>query len=53
MFGIFEGDEYTTRLTQCKVGAQRESFFDSAEELPPPVSDDGDYLKIPVNLLRV
>lgn len=32
--GLFEGDEYTTLMTQCKEGAQREGLMlDSAEEL--------------------
>lgn len=25
--GLFEGDEYTTLMTQCKEGAQREGEF--------------------------
>lgn len=25
--GLFEGDEYTTLMTQCKEGAQREGLF--------------------------
>lgn len=32
--GLFEGDEYTTLMTQCKEGATREgSMLDSSEEL--------------------
>ncbi len=32
--GLFEGDEYTTLMTQCKEGAQREGLMlDTAEEL--------------------
>ena len=32
--GLFEGDEYTTLMTQCKEGAQRSgSMLDSSEEL--------------------
>lgn len=32
--GLFEGDEYTTLMTQCKEGAQREGLMlDSGEEL--------------------
>lgn len=32
--GLFEGDEYTTLMTQCKEGAQREGLMlDSNEEL--------------------
>ncbi|CAG0895372.1 unnamed protein product, partial [Cyprideis torosa] len=32
--GLFEGDEYTTLMTQCKEGAQREGLMlDSTEEL--------------------
>ena len=32
--GLFEGDEYTTLMTQCKEGAQREGLMlDSSEEL--------------------
>ena len=32
--GLFEGDEMTTLMTQCKEGAQREgNMLDSAEEL--------------------
>ncbi|CAI8017799.1 Cytoplasmic dynein 1 heavy chain 1, partial [Geodia barretti] len=32
--GLFEGDEYTTLMTQCKEGSQREGLMlDSAEEL--------------------
>lgn len=32
--GLFEGDEYTTLMTQCKEGAAREGLMvDSAEEL--------------------
>lgn len=32
--GLFEGDEYTTLMTQCKEGAIREGLMlDSAEEL--------------------
>ncbi|XP_048259760.1 cytoplasmic dynein 1 heavy chain 1-like isoform X2 [Haliotis rufescens] len=32
--GLFEGDEYTTLMTQCKEGAQREGMMlDSSEEL--------------------
>ena len=32
--GLFEGDEYTTLMTQCKEGAQREGvMLDSGEEL--------------------
>ena len=32
--GLFEGDEYTTLMTQCKEGAVREGLMlDSAEEL--------------------
>lgn len=32
--GLFEGDEYTTLITQCKEGAQREGLMlDSNEEL--------------------
>ena len=32
--GLFEGDEYTTLMTQCKEGSQREgSMLDSSEEL--------------------
>ncbi|KAG0726862.1 Dynein heavy chain, cytoplasmic [Chionoecetes opilio] len=32
--GLFEGDEYTTLMTQCKEGSQREGFMlDSSEEL--------------------
>ena len=32
--GLFEGDEYTTLMTQCKEGAQREGhMLDTAEEL--------------------
>ena len=32
--GLFEGDEFTTLLTQCKEGSQREGLMlDSAEEL--------------------
>ena len=31
---MFEGDEYTTLMTQCKEGAQREGLMlDSSEEL--------------------
>ena len=34
MPGLFEGDEYTTLMTQCKEGSQREGLMlDSAEEL--------------------
>ncbi|XP_045114160.1 dynein heavy chain, cytoplasmic-like isoform X3 [Portunus trituberculatus] len=32
--GLFEGDEYTTLMTQCKEGSQREGLMlDSSEEL--------------------
>jgi dynein heavy chain 1 len=32
--GLFEGDEYTTLMTQCKEGAQREGLMlDSSDEL--------------------
>ena len=32
--GLFEGDEYTTLMTQCKEGSTREgSMLDSSEEL--------------------
>ncbi len=32
--GLFEGDEYTTLMTQCKEGAQRKGhMLDSSEEL--------------------
>ena len=32
--GLFEGDEMTTLMTQCKEGAQRQgNMLDSAEEL--------------------
>ena len=32
--GLFEGDEYTTLITQCKEGSQREGLMlDSTEEL--------------------
>ena len=32
--GLFEGDEYTTLMTQCKEGSQRDGLMlDSAEEL--------------------
>ena len=32
--GLFEGDEHTTLMTQCKEGAQREGhMLDSNEEL--------------------
>lgn len=32
--GLFEGDEYTTLMTQCKEGAQRMGqMLDSSEEL--------------------
>merc|ERR1719193_188369 len=32
--GLFEGDEYTTLMTQCKEGAQRQGLMlDSSEEL--------------------
>ena len=32
--GLFEGDKYTTLMTQCKEGSQREgSMLDSSEEL--------------------
>lgn len=32
--GLFEGDEYTTLMTQCKEGSQREGLMlDSNEEL--------------------
>ena len=32
--GLFEGDEFTTLMTQCKEGSQREGLMlDSAEEL--------------------
>lgn len=32
--GLFEGDEYTTLMTQCKEGAIRDGFMlDSGEEL--------------------
>ena len=32
--GLFEGDEYTTLMTQCKEGSQREGLMlDSGEEL--------------------
>lgn len=32
--GLFEGDEYTTLMTQCKEAAQREGLMlDSTEEL--------------------
>ncbi|XP_022096690.1 cytoplasmic dynein 1 heavy chain 1-like isoform X2 [Acanthaster planci] len=32
--GLFEGDEYTTLMTQCKEGAQRKgNMLDSSEEL--------------------
>lgn len=32
--GLFEGDENTTLMTQCKEGAQREGLMlDSSEEL--------------------
>ena len=34
MPGLFEGDEHTTLMTQCKEGAQREGLMlDSNEEL--------------------
>ena len=32
--GLFEGDDYTTLMTQCKEGSQREGLMlDSSEEL--------------------
>ena len=32
--GLFEGDEYSTLMTQCKEGSQREGLMlDSSEEL--------------------
>jgi dynein heavy chain 1 len=32
--GLFEGDEYTTLMTQCKEGSQRDGLMlDSSEEL--------------------
>ena len=32
--GLFEGDEYTTLMTQCKEGSQRAGLMlDSSEEL--------------------
>ena len=32
--GLFEGDEYSTLLTQCREGAQRQGFMlDSNDEL--------------------
>ena len=32
--GLFEGDEFTTLMTQCKEGSQRDGLMlDSAEEL--------------------
>ena len=32
--GLFEGDEFTTLMTQCKEGSQREGLMlDSSEEL--------------------
>ena len=32
--GLFEGDEYTTLMTQCKEGSQRDGLMlDSTEEL--------------------
>ena len=32
--GLFEGDEFTTLMTQCKEGAQKEGLMlDSGEEL--------------------
>ena len=34
MPGLFEGDEYTMLMTQCKEGAQRQgNMLDSTEEL--------------------
>ncbi len=34
MPGLFEGDEYTTLMTQCKEGSQRDGLMlDSSEEL--------------------
>ncbi len=32
--GLFEGDDFTTLMTQCKEGSQREGLMlDSTEEL--------------------
>ena len=32
--GLFEGDEYTTLMTQCKEGSQKDGLMlDSTEEL--------------------
>ena len=34
MPGLFEGDEYSTLMTQCKEGSQRDGLMlDSSEEL--------------------
>ncbi len=34
MPGLFEGDEFTTLMTQCKEGSQRDGLMlDSSEEL--------------------
>ena len=52
--GLFEGDEYTTLMTQCKEGAIREGLMlDSAEELYKWfTSQVRDYLHVTVRLRR-
>ena len=43
--GLFEGDEYTTLMTQCKEGAQRKGhMLDSSEELYKWFTQEVGYL---------